>query len=54
MVVVWSQVHWRLIIISKYSLARLIHSFTWKSPFGETSENMEMGELFGPATSKAI
>jgi hypothetical protein len=35
-------------------LARLIHSFTWKLPLGETSENMDMGELFGFATPKAI
>jgi len=35
-------------------LARLIHSFTWKSPLGETFENMDMGELFGLATPKAI
>jgi hypothetical protein len=41
-------------ISSKYSLARLIHSFTWKLPLGETSENMDMGKLFGFATPKAI
>ncbi len=35
-------------------LARLIHSFTWKLPFGETPENMDMNELFGLATPKAI
>jgi hypothetical protein len=35
-------------------LARLIHSFTWKLPHGETFENMDMGELFGLATPKAI
>jgi cytochrome P450 len=35
-------------------LARLIHSFTWKLPFGETPKNMDMNELFGLATPKAI
>jgi ferulate-5-hydroxylase len=35
-------------------LARLLHSFTWKLPKGENPQDMDMGEVFGLTTRKAI
>ncbi len=40
--------------IFQLALARLLHGFTWKLPIGENPQNIDMGEVFGATTSKAI
>jgi hypothetical protein len=35
-------------------LAMLLHSFMWKLPIGENPEDIDMGEVFGISTPKAI
>ncbi len=36
------------------TLAKLLHSFTWTLPGGENPEDIDMGEVFGVTTPKAI
>ncbi len=42
------------LLIVQMQLARLLHSFTWKLPKGENPQDMDMGEVFGITTRKAI
>ncbi|CAK9213393.1 unnamed protein product [Sphagnum troendelagicum] len=42
------------LLIVQMQLARLLHSFTWKLPKGENPQDMDMGEVFGMTTRKAI
>ncbi len=40
--------------IVQLALARLLHGFTWKLPIGENPQDIDMGEVFGVTTPKAI
>ncbi|CAM6024372.1 unnamed protein product [Sphagnum balticum] len=40
--------------IVQLTLARLLHGFTWKLPIGEHPQDIDMGEVFGVTTPKAI
>ncbi|CAK9882913.1 unnamed protein product [Sphagnum jensenii] len=40
--------------IVQMELARLLHSFTWRLPNGENIQDIDMGEVFGLTTPKAI
>jgi cytochrome P450 len=40
--------------IMQMELARLLHSFTWRLPNGESIQDIDMGEVFGLTTPKAI
>jgi cytochrome P450 len=42
------------LITVQMGLARLLHSFTWKLPLGENPQDIDMGEVFGVTTPKAI
>ncbi|CAM6019275.1 unnamed protein product [Sphagnum balticum] len=42
------------LLIVQMQLARLLHSFTWKLPKGENPQDMDMGEVYGTTTRKAI
>ncbi len=42
------------LLIVQMHLARLLHGFTWKLPKGENPQDMDMGEVFGLTTQKAI
>ncbi|CAM6065967.1 unnamed protein product [Sphagnum tenellum] len=42
------------LLIVQVQLAKLLHSFTWKLPKGENPQDMDMGEVFGITTRKAI
>ncbi len=40
--------------LMQMQLARLLHCFTWKLPNGENIQDIDMGEVFGLTTPKAI
>ncbi|CAK9208507.1 unnamed protein product [Sphagnum troendelagicum] len=42
------------LITVQMELAMLLHSFMWKLPIGEKPEDIDMGEVFGISTPKAI
>jgi cytochrome P450 len=42
------------LITVQMELAMLLHSFMWKLPIGENPEDIDMGEIFGISTPKAI